>query len=356
MNRKMGNIEVETNLGNGSRFIDEILSSIPAGVKKTDKKIILSEESRAIPEDSIKIGNEGSVHGNTVFLRVRGGGAVILDEMDSGIKLYVKKTRLFPFILPFILSNIAGQPVAPVHACSVQVQGEGVLVAGSGGSARTGVILRMIGKESRFISDDFSLVTEGGDIISASPGLWLSCEITPDIDLKDNLARIIGSITFKQRIQRALLSTVQKILPKRDGFPARVAGRVNKKLSISTYLDSREIWGKDAWQPATRLYRVYLVQVSTGKDRCKEISRGLTASRLRVINRIELNNYLEMVRVINFARPSLGLALGQAFAGFEKTLVSALGEARCFEVKGSRNYIQRTIPEIEESRSSITGD
>lgn len=63
-----------------------------------------------------------------------------------------------------------GNAVQTIHATSISIDGQGVLLTGPSGSGKSDLALRLIDRGASLISDDYTLLThEGGGLIADAP-------------------------------------------------------------------------------------------------------------------------------------------------------------------------------------------
>ena len=55
-----------------------------------------------------------------------------------------------------------------LHASTVAINGQAILITGVSGSGKSDLALRLIDRGAKLVSDDYTLVTRGGDMLTAS--------------------------------------------------------------------------------------------------------------------------------------------------------------------------------------------
>lgn len=71
------------------------------------------------------------------------------------------------------------EPLQAIHATSVAINGQGVLIIGASGSGKSDLALRLIDRGARLISDDYTSVSSGDDglLLSAPANIAEKMEI-----------------------------------------------------------------------------------------------------------------------------------------------------------------------------------
>jgi len=332
----------------------EMLSAASEFVREgqCNRRITVTDAPFQAGQTMYQMGLEGSFAEEVVEIRL-GGRRLVVEDDGERLTIHTEFVRPLPFLLPLVLSNVDGCQIAPVHACAASFREKGVLIAGPGGSGRTGLLLKLLEQGAGFVSEDSCLLSSDGHILSTGPRMILQSEIGKDGRLKDNLSlllrshKLTGNVLFRLSALR-IISGIASISSRRP--LSRVVRRLSNALRVSLEVDSRELW-RGRWVPTCRLDAVLHLSVHPWENgKIQQVSPQEMATRLLAINRLELKEYLELIQIHRFARPDVGPRLAESFMTYERVISAGVSGAACFVLSGPKRKVQQMALSLVETR------
>jgi hypothetical protein len=343
---------LEIRFGRNPTQLAEALSLIQ-GVSGEEKdpagRIVITDQPTKSPQGSRLIGNEGRYSDRTLHIRV-GGTDFHVSYDGPEVVVQVAEPSPLPYLLPFLLSEMGISQMCPVHACAGEIDGEGILLAGPGGSGRTTGILDLVAAGGKFVSDDFSIVTSDRGILSIGPRVKLVCDLNAQGIAKDNFTPLRGRFKGDSEIMARCLAlrVLHTLMNTRIArpVPGNAWRRVSRLLRTSLEIDVRDIWGEGGWVRSTSLDRLLFLTVDDEREEVRKAESREVIRRLCAVNHMEFKRYLEFMEIASFANPELGERMERSFHGYPSVIESALESADLVVVQGSRQYLRRKVAEL----------
>lgn len=312
------------------------------------RKVVLTDEHAENCSNATLVGTEARYTDNSMKIHI-GNTSIGIRSSPATTYFHTQRPAILPHILPFLLAELGLHNMCPVHACAVEVNGKGCIVAGPGGSGRTTSILDIVKQGGKFVSDDFSIITDSGHILSTGPLIRLSCEINKEGVMKDHFKLIdLRSLGGTEAVAKCILTRmIHKVVTK---APVRIRELAWKRLSrLSNYaheVDVRDLWGTEGWIPSISLDRLLFVIVDNHTQNVMRVTPDEIARRVCAVNHLELKRYLELVEVVSFVDPKLGNSLKRSFRRYPYIIRRSIEGAELLIVQGSRDYLPDKIREL----------
>ena len=113
------------------------------------------------------LGKEAAYQNNRFFILDRRGlklglnPATILSESEILVEIGFDEALFITLLEPVILLRLLRAGIVPVHSCSVDVSGGGILFPAWGGIGKTRLILQLTEQGARYVSDEWTLIKDG---------------------------------------------------------------------------------------------------------------------------------------------------------------------------------------------------
>jgi len=132
-------------------------------------------------------------------------------------------------------TNYAG----PVHASSVVIEGNAVLICGPSGSGKSDLALRLIDRGATLLCDDHTHVSCDGDMLIAKP----MPNITGLIEIRG-----IGLIRFPHCL-KAPITMIVRLLDHKEAAPERMPQRLPTQILCGIEIPVLSLHGFEATAP-----------------------------------------------------------------------------------------------------------